>query len=254
MIKSLQDKTLIFTITTGRSGTGYLANLLGNIPNIATFHEADPRFSMAFRRTQSDGRAAMEFWVEQKLPAIAAVPESVYIETSHLFCKGFVEPLLELGIVPDIILLERPHRDVATSMYLLDTIPGRTEKALKYYLSPDDPKVLALPKWRSLHDYQLCYWYCLEIERRSTKYEQLFRSYRSTVVRTSLHEFSTYKGFLSLIWRLKLPRMSFMSLMKFRVARRRRVNTKARQKKELDLSVETLDSLEEQVRSLVSYL
>jgi hypothetical protein len=45
-------------------------------------------------------------------------------------------------------------------------VPGRGKLGYKYLLHPGDPGVLPLPGWRAYSDYQLCFWYALEMERR----------------------------------------------------------------------------------------
>jgi len=247
---SLEKKRLIFTVTTGRSGTGYLSKALSFLPNVASYHEPEPSFSNVMRLAQKNANIAYEFWVDKKLPHIASVPAQVYIETSHLFCKGFVEPLLELGFTPDIIILTRPHREVATSMYQLDTIPGLTDKGLRYYLSPDDPNVLPLPGWHTLHDYQLCYWYCLEIERRSVHYEKMFLERGARVAKTSLNDITTVLGFHRLVMQLDLPRLGPVGWLRYFRNRVQKVNVKGHKKRPL-LLPDLIDILEEQVINLV---
>ncbi len=248
--KRLARKRLIFTVTTGRSGTAYLAQLLRTVPRVAAFHEPEPRFSHILREVQREPSLARRFWLEKKLPAIARVRAPIYAETSHLFCKGFAEPLLELGLVPDLILLSRPHREVALSLYQLGTIPGRTEKAMTYYLSPDDPGVLPLPGWVSMHDYQLCYWYCLEIERRSRHYEALFRERGARVTRIALAELNTEAGFRRLLDDLALPAMHFLARWRYRRVVGQRVNAKRGKKREVSPPGD-LDVLEQEVEALV---
>ena len=173
----IQRKKLVFTVSTGRSGTRYLSFLLSGLPNTDSRHEPEPNFATVMREVQAHPEKAFAFWREQKLPAIAATEASIYIETSHLFCKGFFGPLLELEVRPALIFLRRNHRDVALSLYRLCTIPGRDEKGLRYYLSPEDPTTYAPDTWASFHEYQLCYWYVLEIERRDRIYRKIACDY-----------------------------------------------------------------------------
>lgn len=248
----LENKRLIFTITTGRSGTGYLAKVLSFMPTIASHHEADPRFSNAMRSIQNDESAAYKFWIEEKLPQIASESRPIYLETSHLFCKGFIGSLLDLGLTPDLIILTRSHRQIATSMYQLETIPGRTEKALKYYLSPSDSNVLALPEWQKLNDYQLCYWYCLEIERRSLVYEKEFLRRNTRVVKTSLNGINTYTGVYSLLKEMDLPRLNPLFWIRYYINKNKRVNIKAEKKIPRPLP-NNIDALEKEVEQLIKY-
>ncbi len=147
---------------------------------------------------------AREFLVNSKLPAIATHEPSVYVETSHLFCKGFLEPAQQLGLRFDLIVLRRPAREVARSLYELATIPARTDWGRSFLLAPNDPGVLPLPGWETMHDYQLCYWYCLEIERRAKLYPKLVAEHGGRVAETSLGELLA-GGFSRVLERLELP-------------------------------------------------
>ncbi len=171
----LKSKKLVFTVATGRCGTAFFTEMLRLVPGAVSLHEPEPEYAEVLRDVQGDPGIARTFLVDNKLPSIVDQDCALYIETSHLFCKGFLEPLLELGIVPALLWIRRAHRAVASSMFRGGTIPGRTDKGLRFYLSPEDPGVLELPGWQKLHDYQLCYWYCLEIERRALHYRDLYR-------------------------------------------------------------------------------
>lgn len=164
------DKTLIFAITPGRSGTQYLAKLLACVEGVSAHHEPAPNYVDVLRRVQQDPEVAFAFLRQQKLPAIATVPEPVYAETSHLFCKGFLEPLLLMGLRPHLIFLHRAPADVAWSLVERNTVPARTLAGCLYLLDPRDPNVLPLSGWERMTDYQLCFWYAIEIERRQLRY------------------------------------------------------------------------------------
>jgi hypothetical protein len=84
---------LILTVTPGRSGTVYLCELLKSVPGIYSAHEPEPKFSDVMRAVQYDPAIARRFLLSQKLPAIRRYAQSTYVETSHLACKGFIEPL-----------------------------------------------------------------------------------------------------------------------------------------------------------------
>jgi hypothetical protein len=184
----LTDKQLVFTVTNGRSGSGTLSKLLQCVAAIHAEHEPHPRFDAVMRAVQRDPRLARSFLKHLKLPAIALTDKPTYIETSHLFCKGFLEPLLELGLEPDLVVLRRAARDVALSMYRLNTIPGRTKEGRQYYLEPRDATLTTVERARDLSDYQLCYWHVLETEARQEIYAQIVRGKGSRVVETSVEQ------------------------------------------------------------------
>jgi hypothetical protein len=173
LAERLAGRRLVFTVTTGRSGTALLAHLLALHRGVVARHEPKPTFSSALRSVLARPGVATEFWLAHKLPAIVATRGHVYAETSHLACKGFLESLVDLGVRPELVVLARRPREVVRSLCALGTIPGRTYGGVKYYLSPADPVVLPLERsrWERFSDYQLCYWYCLEIEARARRYE-----------------------------------------------------------------------------------
>ncbi len=121
--------------------------------------------------------AAMAWLHHEKLPAIAARCRGpIYVETSHLVCKGFIEPMLDLGLRPKFIILTRPTSEVASSLYQMNIIPGRTRSGRLVLLDPADRGVLPLPGWDGFSDYQLCFWYAREIERRQAHYRSIFEA------------------------------------------------------------------------------
>jgi hypothetical protein len=185
---STGGKRLVLTVTTGRTGTSYLRNLLRDLPELRCLHEPVPSFVEVLRAAQRDPAVAEAFWLEKKLPFIRAQPGSIYFETGHLACKGFIEPLLAHDIVPDLVILQRDKIKVATSLYLLDTVPARSDSGLLYLLAPDDPGVTTIEGWRDLHDWALCYWYCLEIERRAAVYKQAVEGLGGRTFVTSVDE------------------------------------------------------------------
>ena len=221
---------IFFTVTPGRSGTKYLAQELNRLPGVCSVHEPEPGFHGRMREALSEPSTAVQFLREVKLPSIAEKDARVYIETSHVFCKGFFQPLISLGIVSNLILLSRDKRKVAKSLYKIGTIPGRSDVAHRWYLSPDDPSFLFLPDWQNLHDYQLCYWYCLEIERRQKIFGGIVRSLGGTVVRTTLSRLRSLTGYISLILRMRIPMCPPKELYRHWYWNSRRVNTKKHEK------------------------
>ncbi|OEU18432.1 hypothetical protein FRACYDRAFT_236711 [Fragilariopsis cylindrus CCMP1102] len=164
-----------------------------------------------------------------------------YVETSHLFCKGFIEPMKKILLESSktstnssslfssscgdggnhhhhhhhdhhhssccccygyklqktfsLIILRRHPSLIAYSLLQRNAIPGRSRWGKKYLLHPNDWNVLGNNnehndndgkngnndrrrlRWISIlsswSDYQLCYWYALEIERRQIQYTKM---------------------------------------------------------------------------------
>jgi hypothetical protein len=191
---SLDGIRLILTVTPGRSGTLYLCELLKAVPGIYSAHEPEPKFSDVMRAVQYDAAVGRRFLLSQKLPAIRRCSQSTYVETSHLACKGFIELLIDNGCPPDLIVLKRDPFLVATSLYLLAAIPGRTPLGNQFLLRPDDASVLPLDGWQELSDWALCFWYCREIERRMEMYANVIRELGRRVITTSIGRLQTDEG------------------------------------------------------------
>lgn len=243
---------LIFTVTTGRSGTNLLQQMFDLLDDVVAEHEPEPKFSRVLRDVQRRPEAAREWLERVKLPAIAAVAGRVYVETSHLCGKGFLEPLLGCGVVPDLVILRRQARAVARSLFQLGTIPARTETGRNFLLQPDDPGVLPVPGWADLHDYQLCYWYCLEMERRARLYPEMVRARGGRVSEVTFAELLT-DGFPRIVRELDLESTVGADFLdRLTQARSTRVNDKA-DLKHLQSRVvpDNLDALEADVRARV---
>jgi hypothetical protein len=166
LLQRVAAKTLVFTVTSGRSGTQTLARIFEAIPEVDATHEGVPAFQDVMRLALSNPALARDFLLTRKLPAIAASPEPIYLESSHLFGKGFLLPALSLGLRPRVIFLKRNPRRIALSLERIGATPHRTAGGRSHHLSPADPSLLPVQPWDDFTDYQLCYWYALEAIRR----------------------------------------------------------------------------------------
>ena len=251
-MSSLAEKRFIFTVTTGRTGTGYLAHLLGIFRDTLTFHEPDPSYVSCMREAQADREVARSFLLETKLPVIARqAVRPIYIETSHLFCEGFLEPWLEIPElpVPDLILLERNLREIALSFLSLHDVPGRSEKGLRFLLAPWDPTCLTgLEDWQSLADYQLLYWYCLEIEERKKRYRAMILERGGRCLRTSIEQIQSIGGILAARKGLALRPLTVRGWLAYFKRRKSKINAKTASKADVVFDPQLLQDWEDEVR------
>lgn len=180
----MKTKRIIFTITTGRSGTQYLTYLMRYLSDATVVHEHEPSF---LKYIYADEAKRMNFLQNEKMPFIQSQKTDFYIETSHLFAKGYLLPMINLGYKPDIIFLKRENRAVAKSIYKLNHIPIRTTMGKKYY------PITETINLKKLTDYQLCFLYTLQMDKImnlsygiaknmgfrtvSVKFEELFRPF-----------------------------------------------------------------------------
>lgn len=249
------NQRYIFTITTGRSGTRSLSTLLNCFPGVTSEHEPDPSFSVCMREIQSQPGLAIDFLRNEKLPAIErSAKNGIYAETSHLFGKGFLDAWLQIPELnaPDLILLDRSPRSVSLSMTRIGSLPARSESGLRFCLSPEDETCLTrLDDWNSLTDYQLCYWYCLEIKERKAAARNAVEARGGRVLQTSLKRLRSRNGYLELKKTLALPSLGPIDAVKYLMTAYRRGNAKRRYKAAEHFSDATLDRFESEVRERI---
>lgn len=233
---------LILTATQGRTGTKFLSHVLGHYPGVASFHEPEPNFAGRIQACQDRPVIAEEFLLAEKIPAMARYANfAVYAEISHLWCKGLLQAWLRMALepVPDLVILDRPLRNIALSMLSLGTIPGRTPSGLRWYLSPvHSGNELRWEESRSWTDYQCCYAYCLEVEARKRRLSAEIRSAGGIVWRTSVEEISQWRGFFHMRRVLGLSFPTPRSIYSFAHLKRNKINTqqKGKHRSETDLN------------------
>jgi hypothetical protein len=167
---------VIFTATTGRSGTLSLAKLFAAVPGCRSVHEGHPVMNGSVLRAASYGDAALVNRVYRQVKSInilrAAVGYRYYLEANHLFIKTFIPNAIdEFGERLCVIHLVRPALEVATSIYQLRDCPG-TERGNYWWLEYRAPTNLvqiaqileADPEFS--HPFYKALWYWHEVEAR----------------------------------------------------------------------------------------
>ena len=215
----MQGKHFVFTMTAGRTGTAYLADLFRqNVAGVEAHHEIlgwdkfgvdTPDVShMTLYNSVGNHAKVRAFW-QDKLGRIAKTPASVYVETSHLLLKaGLVEnlePLLAVGTVHLIALERDPFPTVISYRNRFDFL----NKGMwwMWYLDPDYPRnILRAPKLLEAGLNGLCLWYIFEMQARGRFYlKALGGQPRVKVHLATLEEISTAEGAERLLKRMALP-------------------------------------------------
>lgn len=120
---------VIFTATTGRSGTKTLAALFSTISDCVAFHEPYPVMNGPVLRAASYGDLALVDRIYRRVKSInilrSAIGFRYYVEANHLFVKTFIgQAVEEFGDRIAVIHLVRSPIEVAMSMYCLEHLPG----------------------------------------------------------------------------------------------------------------------------------
>jgi hypothetical protein len=167
---------LIFTATTGRSGTKTLVKLFAAVPGCASLHEPWPNMSCAVLRAAANGDDALVREVYERVKSLnilrSAIGQRYYFEGNHCFVKTFAPLALEeFGDRVAIIHLVRPAVEVATSIFRLREEPGTALGNawwLDYHAKTNlIPIADALDSDTELsHPFYKALWYWHEIEAR----------------------------------------------------------------------------------------
>lgn len=196
---------IVMCLSAGRCGTSLLSQLLALCNNIHSVHEPEPTFLPIVEGTGSYSLEKAEVFVRDiKLSAIFSKSVPNYAETSHLFGKGAFEAFLALKVPFQLIRLHRAPREVAKSHWRIKAIPARNEKKKAFVLHPALDTVMQLPSWKRLTSYQLCFWYCLEIERRKDTYKIQAEQCGIPVVDVHLGDLLNFDSFHKLCAQLSL--------------------------------------------------
>lgn len=198
-----QGKTLVFSMSPGRSGTGYLSALLsGNLGYSDIAHEdtvvSSGQWIVKFNHT-FDHDTLDRAW-ESKLSGFLDNPAPVAGETSHLLMKaGLIENLHRLKGRGDVVLcaLERDKWDVLRS-YSRRTDFQKIGRILTYYLHPGFKNNIVPPDpFSDFREYGAQLWYLYEMQARTVYYRDWYMPAHVPWVRvisTTLERIATHDG------------------------------------------------------------
>jgi hypothetical protein len=175
-LRTRELEKVIFTATTGRSGTLTLAKLFSTVPSCVAMHEAPPIMNGPVLEAANFGNAALLERVYRQIKSInilrASIGNRYYMEANHLFVKTFIQlAIQDFGDRLAVIHLVRDPIDVATSIFRLQDYPG-TERGNYWWLDYRAPSNLiqiadALESdLRFSHPFYRALWYWHEVEAR----------------------------------------------------------------------------------------
>ncbi len=175
-LRTRKLERVIFTATTGRSGTLSLSRIFSAVRGCISLHEAYPAMNGPVLRAASYGDANLVNRVYRRIKSVnirrAAVGHRYYFEANHLFIKTFAQNAVDdFGDRIAVIHLVRPAVEVATSIYSLRDYPG-TERGNYWWLDYRAPTnrisiadlLESDPEFS--HPFYKALWYWHEVEAR----------------------------------------------------------------------------------------
>jgi hypothetical protein len=184
------ERHLIFSINSGRSGSKYLAQLLGTAEGVASFHEAEPKMNAKFvEMINAQPLAASRDKRRIKGDAVAEFlrqhPGKTYVETNHTFITTFYDVVLEDFVNVDVVILRRDLAQVLKSFIELGYFSPLNPLSFAWMSSPN-AATAALPAIGPddvLDQYDRSIAYLLDIEARAQRFKTEYPEVRTYEVR-----------------------------------------------------------------------
>ena len=192
---------LIFCISSGRSGTAYLAHLLGTAEHVTSTHEPLPQMIGPYLQLVSS--QPYELTLEQRRVKSIAIQNAllplpkgqIYCETSNMFIKTFFDVVLT-DFRHDqltVITLRRDLARVLKSFVECDFFSPRKPERI-WMSSPNSATaaIRCIGADRDLDQYDLCIGYLIDIEARAQRFRRAYPAIRNVEVR--LEALADYQG------------------------------------------------------------
>jgi hypothetical protein len=182
---------MIFCINSGRSGSEYLASLLGTAKEVTSYHEAEPTMTGKYLRMANEFRYS-ETFNERRIKSKAvkeilhSLPQGhVYCETNHMFIKTFFDVIMEDFEKVDVVILRRELALVLKSFIEMGYF-SPINKMWPNWMSSPNAKTAALAciaTDEELDQYDLCIAYLFDVEARALRFREQYPDIKTHEVR-----------------------------------------------------------------------
>lgn len=174
----------IFCINSGRSGSHYLADVLGTAEQICSYREAPPQ--MAYQYVTMANKFPLNKTRAQRLVKIKDIKSKVannpkdytYSETNHMFIKTFYDLVMEtFKSDVNVIILRRKLSKVLKSFIELGYF-GKNQESLNWMTLPfGSNSIIKLFKpYRDMDQFERCISYLLDIEYRALEFKKQYKN------------------------------------------------------------------------------
>ena len=174
----------IFCINPGRCGSDYLTELLSKAENAVSIHEGVPIMNGSpMQKFNAGDDSELRELMPLKMREIRKKSKNdrkIYCETNHSFIKGWGYLIPDVYVpqeVIGVIILRRDVDKTAYSLLRVHDVPGASEWARTWLLSPNSPRNLSQPG-DNANPYALCKWYVEETYLRAEEYKRMFPKIR----------------------------------------------------------------------------
>lgn len=197
-------------ITPGRSGSTFLQVTLNRLYNVfaeESYHTITGKPEQCFSSIIGKTEAEKNAFIKSKIEYIEGLNCEHYMDSVSLICQdNNIERFINNGYVPNVITLRRDPRMVAQSFYELDWDPITPPMSSLDPTAPDAIKMtLADP-----HPYQLCLWYCVEIERIARAYKGKLEAWGVKHYETSIQKLIEGDSFHKMLSYFEMPSIGYV--------------------------------------------
>jgi len=205
-----RDVRYIFSINSGRAGSGYLAELLGTAEQVTAYHEAEPTMTGAyldminkqpygetFRSRRIKEHAIRK--ISRTLP-----PGGIYCETNHMFIKTFFDVIVRGFENVELVVLRRDLSHVLKSFIELGYFSPKNT-AWPDWMSSPNAVTASLPCIGADHEldqYDLCIGYLFDMEARTLRFQREYPQVPTHEVR--IEDLSSYNKVEALFSALRI--------------------------------------------------
>lgn len=209
----LKSRRLIFCISPGRSGSGFLARLLGRSGDVVACHEPKPQMTGSLLYA-AVGKPLQESFNRRQIKLIGInrqllrMKESMtYVETSHMFIKSFYDVVLDYYRNVTVIVLRRDMSKVLKSFLELGYFTTINPHWKLWMHEPREGNGVVPPilPFSEMDATDRAIAYLLDIDGRAEKFARDYPAVPSMEV--SLEDLETNSGSRRLLQGLDLPMM-----------------------------------------------
>lgn len=197
-------------ITPGRSGSTFLQVTLNRLYNVfaeESYYTITGKPEQCFSSIIGKTEAEKNAFIKSKIQYIEGLNCEHYMDSVSLICQdNNIERFIDNGCVPNVITLRRDPRLVAQSFYELHWDPIAPPMSSLDLTASDAIKMtLTAP-----HPYQLCLWYCVEIERITRAYRGKLEAWGVKHYETSLRELIDKDSFNRMFEYFDMPTIGYV--------------------------------------------
>jgi hypothetical protein len=148
-------RPIVFCANSGRAGSAFLAQLLGQSPSVMASHEPRPRMTGSYLRMVRErpmkehlGRRALKVWaVDRRVRHLPS--ETLYVETTNMFIKTFWDVALMSWEHVHIVALRRDPVKTLKSFMELGFFHERNPSWPLWMSDPVGPNRVVQPLWEA---------------------------------------------------------------------------------------------------------